>query len=428
MANINHSTLTDPKLHEPKGISTATLGQVYVANGSGSGTWQLPTGALDNQVIVKTLADLPTPVANVITLAADTAYFLDGDINIGVNRIALSVNTAIIGITPQTSSLISTTAGALFTSSANFTLKDFSVSVSSGTVFSLTGGATEQAILEKFFVTSALGLGTISGWYLFYWHRSVITSFTNKLTLSGACGTFIVDVNNFVTGYTTAIDLTTATFNIVTINRCGFLYASATSHVVIAANSANINTGWQGRIFDCHFDPGATNMVLNSDDADIRWQYRGNTNLAPTTKNAQGHMHTTTTTTIGVGDGDTGNPKLVNAGTNWVADHQDQFTVSTGGRFTYVGVNTGEFLINCNISGTTASGTQTVNHYIAKNGTVVTASKTQKEYTSTAVGSPAPATAIVDLSTGDYVELFVENITGTNNWDSYILNMTIGVA
>ena len=39
MANVNHNTLTDPYLHEPRGISTALAGQLYVANGAGSGTW-----------------------------------------------------------------------------------------------------------------------------------------------------------------------------------------------------------------------------------------------------------------------------------------------------------------------------------------------------------------------------------------------------
>lgn len=39
MANIQHSTLTDPNLHEPKGISTASANTVYMANGSGSGTY-----------------------------------------------------------------------------------------------------------------------------------------------------------------------------------------------------------------------------------------------------------------------------------------------------------------------------------------------------------------------------------------------------
>lgn len=35
-----HSTITGADNHEPKGVETATLGTVYVANGSGSGTWQ----------------------------------------------------------------------------------------------------------------------------------------------------------------------------------------------------------------------------------------------------------------------------------------------------------------------------------------------------------------------------------------------------
>lgn len=39
MANVNHSTLTDPYLHEPKGVASANANEVYVANGSGSGVW-----------------------------------------------------------------------------------------------------------------------------------------------------------------------------------------------------------------------------------------------------------------------------------------------------------------------------------------------------------------------------------------------------
>ena len=40
MANVNHSTLTDPYLHEPKGVASANANEVYVANGSGSGSWK----------------------------------------------------------------------------------------------------------------------------------------------------------------------------------------------------------------------------------------------------------------------------------------------------------------------------------------------------------------------------------------------------
>lgn len=39
MADVSHALLTGSELHEPKGIETAALGEVYVADGSGSGSW-----------------------------------------------------------------------------------------------------------------------------------------------------------------------------------------------------------------------------------------------------------------------------------------------------------------------------------------------------------------------------------------------------
>lgn len=40
MADIQHSAITDPQIHEPKGASTASVDTVYVSNGAGSGAWQ----------------------------------------------------------------------------------------------------------------------------------------------------------------------------------------------------------------------------------------------------------------------------------------------------------------------------------------------------------------------------------------------------
>jgi len=34
MANVQHSALTDPNLHEPKGIASANANELYVADGS----------------------------------------------------------------------------------------------------------------------------------------------------------------------------------------------------------------------------------------------------------------------------------------------------------------------------------------------------------------------------------------------------------
>lgn len=39
IANIAHSVLAGTEIHEPKGVTDASLGQVYVADGNGSGNW-----------------------------------------------------------------------------------------------------------------------------------------------------------------------------------------------------------------------------------------------------------------------------------------------------------------------------------------------------------------------------------------------------
>lgn len=37
---VEHKNIVDPDIHEPKGVSTASASNLYVANGSGSGSWR----------------------------------------------------------------------------------------------------------------------------------------------------------------------------------------------------------------------------------------------------------------------------------------------------------------------------------------------------------------------------------------------------
>lgn len=39
MANIQHKDIPDAQLHEPKGVASANAGDIYVADGAGSGAW-----------------------------------------------------------------------------------------------------------------------------------------------------------------------------------------------------------------------------------------------------------------------------------------------------------------------------------------------------------------------------------------------------
>lgn len=48
-----HKDLTDAHLHEPKGVVSASVATVYVANGSGSGTWKkIDSASLDNTSVL----------------------------------------------------------------------------------------------------------------------------------------------------------------------------------------------------------------------------------------------------------------------------------------------------------------------------------------------------------------------------------------
>ena len=70
MANVNHSTLTDPYLHEPKGIASAGAGNVYVADGAGSGSW------VENHRFIGAYVafDAITPAYTHITTTTDTVF------------------------------------------------------------------------------------------------------------------------------------------------------------------------------------------------------------------------------------------------------------------------------------------------------------------------------------------------------------------
>lgn len=417
-----HNTLTGASLHEPKGASTAIAGEIYIADGVGSGSFAALPNTIATEVIVASLDDLPTPSLGVITMGPDIIYVLDGDINLGSNVLVLSSNTWIKGFDAAHSSLTSSTSGVLFTSAVSFTLSGFAVNCPNGTIFSCTGGSFESTYLKEFTINSAVSLGQFTDWYSLFWDKGAAVSFTNPLHMTGACNIFIVDLVSFLYSYVTAIDLNTATFNTCSFFRCGFSNASATNHLIIAANGANLNAGQKGRINFSNFADIAT-PISGFTVADVNWGSFRNIHLPNTAKAAQGYLHTQVDTTGLVSNV----PAVTMGGTSWVAGTVDQFTITTGGRFTYNGLTESTFSVTCGVVGTAASGTNVdFNHWLYVNGTTkVVESKTTREYNSGAVGSPSPCMAILQMQPGDYLELWVENVGGTQDWESQLLNMKI---
>lgn len=62
----SHVSITDPNIHEPKGVSSATVGRVYVSDGAGSGSWrQWPLGKAyyQNGPVGQTITTTPSKLA-----------------------------------------------------------------------------------------------------------------------------------------------------------------------------------------------------------------------------------------------------------------------------------------------------------------------------------------------------------------------------
>jgi hypothetical protein len=49
---VQHKNITDPDIHEPKGVAAAAVGKVYVSDGAGSGSWQYPSGYAHGEIYI----------------------------------------------------------------------------------------------------------------------------------------------------------------------------------------------------------------------------------------------------------------------------------------------------------------------------------------------------------------------------------------
>ena len=100
MANVEHSTITDPNLHEPKGISAASADELYFADGGGSGTWQsLTDSTLGASAVAfsSKLLHIQETTDSTALVATDWATVtLDTVVTNQISGASLSTNTIIL--------------------------------------------------------------------------------------------------------------------------------------------------------------------------------------------------------------------------------------------------------------------------------------------------------------------------------------------
>jgi hypothetical protein len=138
---IQHVDVTDPNIHEPKGITTAASGEIYVANGSGGGSWQAQATApqLSKRVIVTQASDLAGPLDSTVE------YFIDGVIDMGNQAITVpDTGLTLAGYSLEKSGLTSSEASYSMFVSPSATATDASGNLFIKDLFLTTSDATSE--------------------------------------------------------------------------------------------------------------------------------------------------------------------------------------------------------------------------------------------------------------------------------------------
>lgn len=410
MANVQHVDLTDPYVHEPKGITTASANTVYVCDGASTGDWTQITP--NNHVQVHSASDLPTASGGVRTLAADTTYHITGAVDIGGDRLVMSDGTTIMGHNNLYDTITSTTTGALITmTDVNTRITNVGFVCSSGSFFDVDGTGVESCTLDYVSVTCDT-IGDVDNIDEFDVSRCVFTAASAGMTTTGAIGEFHINDSHMTVTATngTVIDLGTATFDKLLLRDIEFANPTGTGYGVdIAAAGANLNSGKFGFIAGCTFTNPS--VSTNYTEGDNQWLKIGTPAMPPTIAKAQGYVdNNANANSFG---GGVGVDEAVNFGTSFVADIEDKFTISTAGRFTYTGVADTVVSVHGSARVTMGGGSARVrNLKIAKNGTVIESSVSSKELSGSAEGTYA-INSIVSLTTNDYIELYIEPETAT---------------
>lgn len=182
MTNTAHSTLTGANLHEPKGVATATSGQVYIADGAGSGAWATQAVA-GRWALIAT--NTPTNVASSTFTGFDSAIYKD--YKFILDHVAPSTDGGNMCVQVSTNSGSSYDTGSNYRSSGNgisgggFTGENTTAGFISLNATNTVGNSTNEFISGEVTVYTP---GT-SQWTAVNWQVTIVGISTNLINITG---------------------------------------------------------------------------------------------------------------------------------------------------------------------------------------------------------------------------------------------------
>lgn len=371
---------------------------------------------LENHVIVQELADFPAPVDGVITPEESTKYEINTFVNMGTNRFDCGANDLnIVGTLNTLDGLLYLGTGTFITCTNGISTKDVGlISAGSGKLLSYSGDNSEDVVFRATTVSGFPDLGEANEFRSFATLLSQFVNFGEGFAFAGSSNRAVfLDESTFIpsSNLGPVIDLGTATMRTFSAEGGRIeTFAAGQSGIEGLASSANIDD--QANVTGVIFD-GPGNHLVGVTNADIKWDFQLNSgnggtensqNLAAMT--LQGNTDETVISTI--------NTPVKVVGT-WVCGDLSRFTCDTSGMATYIGIPDKQVQVSSSFVAQSATGTNIdYTFYIAVNDGVLTDFGSQRSLGSSAFLSTT-LLALVELSTGDELELYVENNDGTVN-------------
>lgn len=404
-------------------ISGTTIKTINGDSVLGSGNLIVGGGGISSGdlIFVSSLSDLPTPVADVITLADNVTYFFTTTVDLLGDRLVCGVNTTLIGGSSENCRIKSTglTGTALITSVYSLPMRN--ITIEAAIALNLDGDGTTTA-LDWFGVnfTDCAVVGTIKDYTNFIMADSAFLN-SGGLTFDGTIGTVgfsqcLFDVNGTNTAFILPSTLTISRrFRVI---YSSFVVTSGQTGIDVNA-SATIPT--EAYILDTVNFAGGGTYLTGLDHTSNDSLFINCTNITNTAVNGQLYMQgNVTATTIS----NTTNFFKV-AGTTTASADNSKFSHSNN-RLTCDAVISRKYLIMCSLATTSgASHILEFGFYDSQLATVRTPSRTK--VTANAGGRAESVTfmCVVTMKAADYLEIWCRNSTSSQNITVEQLNFTI---
>ncbi|KOP39739.1 hypothetical protein DBB36_05650 [Flavobacterium sp. WLB] len=411
---------------------------------SGTTSWLVVSSGVNPRLNFKRIRstdNLATVLAAELTAGGGSKYLLNSNTLYEINgtvtfNFPIELNNAYVHGLDSNDDIILRTTGNIFEGATGGNIKNVTLRAATGSVFNLSGSATQNLVFRDCIVANSASVGTISGFGLVFLSIVNFTGNTTGITYNNI-NLLLLSNMGWFSNNTGTYEKLTGTFTLVE-KQGGFSQVDGTAVGFDVSTSGLTITGdavLESVVFTgsntTGYVKGYTTGSYTGYNFTNSWSVRAAGIPNETDASAVGDMSMDYTVGSGLGvTFNSANPSnIVKVGATGTptTTYTNLFRFSTDNvnRLRYQGKKKRIFQIGGSISFQVPfAGTYII--YVGKNGTPITQYKIYGRGQATNDIVVLPINASVELVNGDYIEIFAQRYTGLTG-DIVVPNMTITI-